>query len=112
MDEAAPEETRDERRDRLAREHPVRFAMQRVAVAVVEVVLGVLGVGAVVGLFFRGLLPELDWLPDLSLPQWLKDIEPPEWLRYIDPIHWLGRLDLPCPEVDLTGWLTCIAPYC
>lgn len=111
--EDGPAETREERRDRMAREHPVRFTAQRVGVAVVEVVLGVLGVGAVIGLFVRGLLPNVDlgWLPDVSVPQWLQDLEPPSWLRYIDPIHWIGRLDIPWPEVDLPGWLTGSTTY-
>ena len=77
--------SREARRDRLAREHPVRFTLQRVGVAVVEVVLGVLGVGAIIGVFMRGLLPNISWgwLPDV--PQWIQDLEPPEWLKYVDP---------------------------
>jgi len=114
-DELTPEvkETREERRDRLAREHPVRFTLQRVGVAVVEVGLGVLGIGAVIGVFVRGLLPEISWawLPDVSLPQWLQDLEPPAWMRYIDPFYWIGRLDIPWPDVDLPNWLTGSTKY-
>ena len=114
-DELTPEakESREERRDRLARDHPVRFALQRVGVAVVEVVLGVLGVGAVIGVFVRGLLPDISWawLPDVSVPQWLQDLEPPAWMRYIDPFYWIGRLDIPWPDVDLPGWLTGSTKY-
>ena len=103
--------SREERRDRLAREHPVRFTLQRVGVAVVEVVLGVLGVGAIIGVFMRGLLPDVSWawLPDV--PQWIQDLEPPAWLRYVDPFYWLGRLDIPWPSIDLPGWLTGSTKY-
>ena len=105
--------SREARRDRLAREHPVRFTLQRVGVAVVEVVLGVLGVGAIIGVFVRGLLPDVSWawLPDVLVPQWIQDLEPPAWLRYIDPIYWLGRLDIPWPDIDLPGWLTGSTKY-
>lgn len=105
--------SREARRDRLAREHPVRFTLQRVGVAVVEVVLGVLGVGAIIGVFVRGLLPDINWawLPDVSVPQWIQNLEPPEWLRYIDPFYWLGRLDIPWPSIDLPGWLTGSTKY-
>ena len=105
--------SREARRDRLAREHPVRFALQRVGVAIVEVVLGVLGVGAIVGVFVRGLLPDVSWawLPDVSVPQWIQELEPPGWLRYIDPFYWLGRLDIPWPSIDLPGWLTGSTKY-
>ena len=100
-----PKPSREARRDRLAREHPVRFTLQRVGVAVVEVVLGVLGVGAIIGVFVRGLLP------DISVPQWIQDLEPPEWLQYVDPFYWLGRLDIPWPDIDLPGWLTGSTKY-
>ncbi len=112
-DDLTPEvkESREERRDRLAREHPVRFTLQRVAVAVGEVVLGVLGVGAIIGVFVRGLLPTIswEWLPDV--PQWIQSFEPPSWLRYIDPLYWIGRLDIPWPDVDLPGWLSGSTKY-
>ncbi len=106
-------ESREERRDRLAREHPVRFTLQRVGVAVVEVVIGVLGIGALAGVFVRGLLPDISWawLPDISVPQWLQDLEAPSWLRYIDPLYWIGRLDIPWPGIDLPGWLTGSTKY-
>jgi hypothetical protein len=114
-DELTPEvkESREERRDRLARERPVLFTLQRVGVAVVEVLLGVLGVGAIIGVFMRGLLPDISWawLPDISVPQWLQDLEPPVWMRYIDPVYWLGRLDIPWPDNDLPGWLTGSTKY-
>ena len=106
-----PKSSREARRDRLAREHPVRFTLERVGLAVVEVVLGVLGVGAIIGVFVRGLLPNWDWLPDISVPQWIQDLEPPEWLRYIDPFYWLGRLDIPWPDIDVPGWLTGSTKY-
>ena len=103
--------SREARRDRLAREHPVRFTLLRVGVAVVEVVLGVLGVGAIIGVFMRGLLPDIGWgwLPDV--PPWIQDLDAPEWLKYVDPFYWLGRLDIPWPSVDLPGWLTGSTKY-
>ena len=103
--------SREARRDRLAREHPVRFTLQRVGVAVVEVVLGVLGVGAIIGVFMRGLLPDISWgwLPDV--PPWIQDLDAPDWLKYVDPFYWLGRLDIPWPSVDLPGWLTGSAKF-
>ena len=109
MDDAKP--SREERRDRLAREHPVRFTLQRVGVAVVEVVLGVLGVGAIIGVFMRGLLPDITWgwLPDV--PQWIQGLDAPDWLKYVDPFYWLGRLDIPWPNLDLPGWLTGSTKY-
>jgi hypothetical protein len=97
-------ETREERRDRLAREHPVRFTVQRVGVAVIEVALGVLGIGALIGVFVRGLLPDISW-------SWLPDVSVPAWLKYIDPFYWIGTLDIPWPDVSLPGWLTGSAKY-
>ncbi len=104
-------ESREERRDRLAREHPVRFTVQRVGAAVVEVVIGVLGMGAIIGVFVRGLLPDISWswLPDV--PQWIQDLEAPAWLKYVDPFYWLGKLDIPWPGIDLPGWLTGSTKY-
>jgi hypothetical protein len=103
--------SREARRDRLAREHPVRFTVERVGVAVVEVVLGVLGVGAVIGVFMRGLLPDITWgwLPDV--PHLIQDLDAPEWLKYVDPFYWLGRLDIPWPNIDLPGWLAGSTKY-
>ncbi|MGA9101459.1 hypothetical protein [Aeromicrobium sp.] len=110
---APPPGSRAERRDRLALDHPVRFTMQRVGFAVVEVVLGVLGVGALIGVFVRGLLPNItwSWLPDVSMPQWIQDLEPPAWLKYVDPLYWIGRLDIPWPSIDLPVWLTGTTKY-
>jgi len=113
MERDQARESKEARRDRLAREHPVRFTLQRVGVAVVEVVIGVLGIGALVGVFVRGLLPDISWawLPDISAPQWIQDLEPPSWLKYIDPVYWIGRLDIPWPAIDLPGWLTGSTKY-
>ncbi len=105
--EPAGQKTREQRRDRMAREHPVRFTLQRVAIAVGEVLLGVLGVGAVITVFMRGLLPPVS----IPVPEWLRDLRPPDWLRYVDPLYWLGRLDIPWPDVDLPGWLTGSTKY-
>ena len=84
---------------------------QRVGAAVVEVAIGVLGMGAIIGVFVRGLLPDISWswLPDV--PQWIQDLEAPAWLKYVDPFYWLGKLDIPWPGIDLPGWLTGSTKY-
>jgi hypothetical protein len=113
-DDSTPlKESREERRDRLAREHPVLFTLQRVGWAAGEVLLGVLGAGAIIGVFVRGLLPDISWawLPDVSVPQWIQDLEVPSWLRYVDPLYWIGQLDIPWPSVDLPGWLSGSSKY-
>lgn len=104
---APPPGSRAERRERLAREHPVRFTLQRVGIAAAEIVIGILGIGALISVFLRGLLPSINfsWLPNLSWPDWLH-VSKPDWLRYLDPIYWLSKLGLSWPDIDLPSWLT------
>ncbi|AWB91221.1 hypothetical protein C3E78_02725 [Aeromicrobium chenweiae] len=99
-----PPGSRAARREALAREHPTLFVLRRVAQALGEILLGAVGVGALLAAFFGGLLPRLDlsWLPSPDLPA----IEPPRWLRQLDPFAWLGRLGLSWP--DLPGWLDAV----
>ncbi len=99
---APPPGSSAERRDRLALDHPRLHVARRVGIALAEIVVGVLGVGALVGAFVRGLLPRVswDWLPDVSWPDWLRA---PDWFRYLDPFHWLAQLGLSWP--DPPAWL-------
>lgn len=91
------------RREDFAREHPRLFVLHRVGATGLEIVLGVLGVGALVSAFFGQLMPRIDlsWIPSPQLP----DIDPPSWLRYVDPFYWLGRLHVAWPDVDLPDWV-------
>ncbi len=111
LDFVPPPGSRAARREALRRDHPVRFKVQADAVAGLQVVVGVLGIGALLTALVRGLLPRLDvdwsWLP--SLP----DVDWPGWLRYLDPGYWLAKL--PWPDLDLPdllpSWLTDSARY-
>lgn len=78
--------------------HPKLYAARHVASTAAGILIGLLGIGAIVSAFLRGLLPRIDWswLPDLP------DISPPDWLKYIDPLRWLAKL---WPDWDLFGWL-------
>ena len=93
-----PAGTRAARLHRFSEEHPRLFAARHVVISVGGVVLGVLGVSALVSALVRSLLPRIDgsWLPQLP------DLHPPAWLRYLDPAYWLRRL---LPDWDLLGWL-------
>lgn len=108
-----PPESGESRRERLARDHPIRFLAERVGMAIVEVAVGVLGVGALVGVIFGGVLPRIDWswLPDVSIPGWITDVSVSEWLKFFDPVYWISRLDVPWPDIDLPGWLTGSTKY-
>lgn len=73
--------------------------------------IGVLGIGALVSAFARGLLPSINW----SWPPDLPDVSPPDWLRNLDPFSWMARF-LPdwdwwvwLPDVNLP-WLQYVAP--
>ena len=84
-----------------------------VGVAAAQVLVGVLGVGALVSAFVRGLLPRIswDWLPDVpDLPS----IDWPDWLRYLDPGYWLAKVPWPeLPDVPdlLPDWLADSSRY-
>jgi len=73
------------RLDELASEHPVLYASRHVAIALLELGLGLLGIGVIVWAFFGQLLPRLnlpDLVPDIgiSLPGFLKTIlSIPDW---------------------------------
>lgn len=84
------------RLDKLARERPHLYASRHVVIAIVQLLIGLLGIGAL----FAALLPALDlpsipW-PDISisLPGWVRTIlgwpdaliaKPVEWVREIFP---------------------------
>ncbi len=108
---APPPGSRAERRDRFALDHPRLHVARRVGIALAEIVAGVLGFGALVSAFVRGLLPHVswDWLPDVSWPDWLRG---PDWFRYIDPFHWLAQLGLswPAPPAWLVSAWDTVAP--
>lgn len=97
-----PPGTRAARRYAWQQSHPRLWAARHVAIEGGAIVLGVLGVGAVVSALFGRLLPRLDL-------DWLPDIDPPDWLHYVDPLSWLGRIlpdwDLPDWNLPELGWL-------
>ncbi|WP_395451084.1 hypothetical protein ACHMW7_15620 [Aminobacter sp. UC22_36] len=77
-----------------ARKNPRLYASRHVMVAAIEVLAGVLGVGAI----FAFLIPNIDWSwipwPSLDL-SWLRNLWP-NWLS----LHWLwpGWLHLSLPD--------------
>lgn len=94
-------------REAYQREHPTRFVIRRMARAGGEIVIGVLGFGALVSAFFGALLPRIDlsWIPSPALP----DLSRPGWLRYLDVAHWLRELGLSWP--DLPEWVHTVSGY-
>ncbi|HET6732220.1 hypothetical protein [Mycobacterium sp.] len=93
-----PEGSKARRRYDFREAHPRLYAGRHVAIEVVVMLIGVLGVGALVSAFARSLLPSINWswLPDLP------DISAPGWLRNLDPFSWVVRL---LPDWDWWGWL-------
>lgn len=89
------------KREAFQREHPKAYVVRRAAWACLEVLVGVLGIGALVG----ALLPRIDlsWIPMPSLPGWLPEVSAPDWLRYLDVVHWLRRMGLSWPDIGLPG---------
>ena len=87
-------------REAFARERPTLFVVRRVSQAALEIVIGILGIGALLSAFFGSLLPRLNlsWIPH---PHW----SAPGWLRYLDIAHWLGKLGLSWPNVGIPDWL-------
>ncbi|VXB58263.1 hypothetical protein [Aeromicrobium sp. 9AM] len=90
------------RQEAFQREHPTAYVVRRTAWAGFEILIGLLGISALLG----GLLPRLDlsWLPRPGLPDWLPELSKPEWLRYLDVTYWLGRLGLSWPDIGIPGW--------
>lgn len=99
------------RLENLARDHPILYASRHVAIALVQLGIGMLGIGAILWALFGQLLPRLgvaDWpAPDieLDLPGWLRTIfgipdritsVPIGWVR--SGYHWLSA------HFDLPGW--------
>lgn len=90
------------KREAFQREHPTAYVVRRAAWAGVEILIGFLGLGALLGT----LLPRIDlsWLPTPSLPDWLPEVSAPGWLRYLDIAYWLRRLGLSLPDVGIPSW--------
>jgi hypothetical protein len=88
------------RREAFARDHPTLFVVRRVGQAALEIVIGIVGVGALLGAFIGSLLPRINfsWIP-------LPHVSAPHWLRYLDIGHWIGRLGLGWPDVGIPDWL-------
>ncbi|MFD1858837.1 hypothetical protein EHW97_05330 [Aeromicrobium camelliae] len=93
-----PPGTKARRRYDLQEAHPRLYAARHVAGSIGGILIGILGVGALVSAFLSQFVPRIDWswLPDLP------DISPPSSLRYIDPLYWLSRV---LPDWDWFGWL-------
>lgn len=93
-----PEGSKARRRYDFREAHPRLYAARHVATEMVVMLIGVLGIGALVSAFARSLLPNVNlaWLPDLP------DISAPNWLRNFDPFSWVARL---LPDWDWWGWL-------
>ena len=93
-----PEGTKARRLYAFREAHPHLYAARHVGTEILAVLIGVLGIGALVSAMVRSVLHSINmsWLPDLP------DISPPEWLRNLDPLSWLFRL---LPDWDWFGWL-------
>lgn len=93
-----PEGTKARRLYAFREAHPHLHAARHVGTEILAVLIGVLGIGALVSAMVRSVLHSINmsWLPDLP------DISPPEWLRNLDPLSWLFRL---LPDWDWFGWL-------
>lgn len=86
---APPEGSHAWKLAKLKRERPGLYASRHVAIAVLQTVIGLLGIGALVFGIVRGILQDVD-LPDLPIPD--IDIPIPDWLRYIVSWEWLVDL--------------------
>jgi hypothetical protein len=93
-----PDGSKARRRYDFHEAHPRLYAARHVATEVAIMLIGALGIGALVSAFARSLLPSVNWsfLPDLP------DISPPDWLRNLDPFSWVVRF---LPDWDWWGWL-------
>lgn len=95
-----PAGTRAHRLWRLRQDRPGLYAARHVAVAVVQVVAAVLGLGVLL----RSLLPRIDWswVPDVPIG-WVPEVDLPS---VPDPLGWLwGKL----PDVTVPDWMTAVA---
>ena len=95
----APAGSRAARLEQMRREHPVLYAARHVALAVLQVGFGVLGIGALLG----ALLPRVD-LPDIPIPR--IDLPAIPWPAFDLPeLPWpdipLPAIDVPLPDLAL-----------
>lgn len=107
---------RPSRRARQRTSHPVHITSHHVAIALLELGLGLLGIGALVWAFFGALLPRLnlpDVLPDIeiSLPGFVKTIlSIPDRIIAI-PIRWIRTgYDRLSGNIDLSDWSALTSP--
>lgn len=98
------------RLEELASEHPVLYASRHVVIALVQLGLGFLGIGAIFWAFFGALLPRLnlpDFLPEIEigLPGWLRTILGiPDRITAV-PIGWArSGYDWLSDRVGLPDW--------
>ncbi|HEY0734495.1 MAG TPA: hypothetical protein VGD69_06290 [Herpetosiphonaceae bacterium] len=89
---APPPGSRAARLAQFQREHPALYAARHVAIAVLQVTLPLLGIGALI----LGLLPAIDWA-------WLSDIGAFFRSLRLQIGAWLPSIDL--PFFDLRDWL-------
>jgi hypothetical protein len=88
---APPSGSHAARMEKLAREHPALYAARHVAIAILQVLVGTLGIGALLWAIVEGLLPRINVpLPDLPAIPW-PDVDLPA-------IPWP---DLPWPDIVL-----------
>ncbi len=115
-----PAGTRARRKYELRERYPRLYAMRHVAAEAMAIVVGFLGISALLSALLGRLLPGIDWswlpgLPDLPRPpEWLRYLTPHYWIKKLlpdDPFGWLpGLPDLPdLPDVDLP-WLKYVLP--
>jgi hypothetical protein len=95
-------------RERLATNHPYLYAARHVAIALAEVLVGLVGIGAILfGLLPRLGFPSVSW-PGISIPV-------PDWVRAVGdwrdrviavPVGWVrGGVDWVDSLVDAPGWV-------
>lgn len=88
---AAPDDKSAAKLTKLERDHPKLYAARHVAIALIQLLIGLLGIGA----FFRALLPRLDidiGFPELPVPGWLRTVF--GWYNAVTavPVGWIRSM--------------------